>query len=103
MTVDGDNRLIQVSRFGAHQLGHEPSEISDQPVVALYPQDQHDLIEERLAAIGNLEQGAVMSWEAAMITSEGQRRWIRHTDAGWPVTAMPPCWSCARMSPRWSS
>ena len=79
MTVDADNRLVQVSRFGARQLGHEPDRISDQPIVTLYPEDQHQLIEDRLATIGAMAQGEVMTWEASMMTSDGHRRWIRHT------------------------
>ncbi len=79
MTVDNHSRLMQVSRFGARQLGHEASRIVDQPILTLYPDDQHSLIQERLAAIADMEQGTVLSWEASMITSDGERRSIRHT------------------------
>ncbi len=79
MTVDSDNRLVQVSRFGAHQLGHEPSHITDQPLITLYPDDQHQLVEQQLATISALDQGEVTTWEASMVTSSGQRRRVRHT------------------------
>lgn len=79
MSVDPAGTLIQVSAFGARRLGHEPAAIAQQPLTVLYPDDQHDLVRHHLDALLAETAGAVVDWDAAMITADGDRRWVHHT------------------------
>ena len=79
MTIDPDGRIAQLSQFGASQLGYEASALRGRPLSTLYPDDQWELMADRLAAVSRQPSGVVASWEAQMATAAGDRLWVRHS------------------------
>ena len=79
MTIEADGTIDQLSQFGASQLGHRAADLRGQPLSVLYPDDQRSLVAERLAAVASHPPGDVVTWEAQMLSADGERLWIRHS------------------------
>lgn len=79
MTLDAAGEIVQVSEFGASQLGYEVASLRGEPLSMLYPQDQRKLVGRRLADLSREPAGTVTSWAAWMVNAHGDRLSVRHT------------------------
>ncbi len=78
ITVDDAGTIVQLSRFGAHQLGLDAAEVRGKPLWHLYPPSERSSIEYELAALAKTGDGDVVQWTATMIGPDEQPVLIRH-------------------------
>ena len=75
--MDARGDVVSVNRFGAEQLGYEPSELIGNSVLNVFHEDDRADVEKQFGSL--IETGGVASWEFRKRRKDRSVLWVRET------------------------
>ncbi len=77
-TLDSENMILSVNRFGAGQLGYSVSELIGKSILnVFYEKDRESAAQNMKHSVENL--GQVFQWEQRKVRKNGSLLWVRET------------------------
>lgn len=77
-TLATDGTVLSVNRFGASELGYEPSELVGRPVLDVFhPEDKAAVAAGLQAHLARLDPQGISRWEFRKVRKDGETIWVR--------------------------